>query len=86
MAKLKSSWMVVFAAAATEILPLVMHGGSPSATLIGGAIGVGVMLGLKAAENRFVPTETVADLLAQAAHSATSAMQLLAALLNLLSL
>jgi zinc transporter, ZIP family len=44
---------VVFAAAATEILPLVMHGGSPSATLIGGAIGVGVMLGLKAAENRF---------------------------------
>ena len=44
---------VVFAAAATEILPLVMHGGSPAATLIGGAIGVAVMLGLKAAEGRF---------------------------------
>lgn len=44
---------VVFAAAATEILPLVMHGGSPTATLIGGAIGVGVMLALKAAESRF---------------------------------
>ncbi len=44
---------VVFAAAATEILPLVMHGGSPTATLIGGAIGVAVMLGLKAAESRF---------------------------------
>lgn len=44
---------VVFAAAATEILPLVMHGGSPTATLIGGALGVAVMLGLKAAESRF---------------------------------
>src|SRR3546814_12311140 len=29
---------VVFAAAATEILPLVMHAGSPTATLIGGAL------------------------------------------------
>ena len=44
---------VVFAAAATEILPMVMHGGSPTATLIGGALGVAVMLGLKAAESRF---------------------------------
>lgn len=44
---------VVFAAAATEILPLVKHGGSPTATLIGGALGVAVMLGLKAAESRF---------------------------------
>jgi len=44
---------VVFAAAATEILPLVKHGGSPSATLIGGALGVAVMLSLKAAESRF---------------------------------
>src|SRR3546814_3788078 len=44
---------VVFAAAATEILPLVMHAGSPTATLIGGALGVAVMLGLKAAESRF---------------------------------
>jgi ZIP family zinc transporter len=30
-----------------------MHGGSPTATLIGGALGVAVMLGLKAAESRF---------------------------------
>ena len=44
---------VVFAAAATEILPLVLHGGSPAATLIGGSLGVAVMLGLKAAESRF---------------------------------
>ncbi|PTS89603.1 transporter [Sphingomonas sp. HMWF008] len=44
---------VVFAAAATEILPLVMRGGSPTATLIGGAVGVSLMLGLKAAEDRF---------------------------------
>lgn len=44
---------VVFAAAATEILPMVMHGGSPTATLIGGTLGVAVMLGLKAAESRF---------------------------------
>ncbi|MES2095941.1 MAG: transporter [Pseudomonadota bacterium] len=39
---------VVFAAAAAEILPQVLHGGSPAATLIGGAVGVAVMLGLKA--------------------------------------
>ncbi|MBN8814528.1 MAG: transporter [Sphingomonas sp.] len=43
---------VVFAAAAAEILPQVLHGGSPAATLIGGAIGVAVMLGLKAAGSR----------------------------------
>ncbi len=35
---------VVFAAAAGEILPDVMHGGSPLATLLGGAAGVVVML------------------------------------------
>ncbi|SHJ40956.1 zinc transporter, ZIP family [Roseomonas rosea] len=44
---------VVFAAAATEILPQVMHGGSPMATVIGGALGVAVMLGLKSAESRW---------------------------------
>src|SRR3546814_14508394 len=30
-----------------------MHAGSPTATLIGAALGVAVMLGLKAAESRF---------------------------------
>lgn len=35
---------VVFAAAAAEILPDVMHGGSTVATLVGGAAGVAVML------------------------------------------
>src|SRR3546814_4814131 len=44
---------VVFAAAATEILPQVKHEASPSATLIGGAAGVVTMLGLKAFEARF---------------------------------
>src|SRR3546814_10565172 len=44
---------VVFAAAATEILPTVKHEASPSATLIGGAAGVVTMLGLKAFEARF---------------------------------
>jgi len=38
---------VVFAAAAAEILPQVLHGGSPTATLVGGAIGVVLMLSLK---------------------------------------
>lgn len=38
---------VVFAAAAAEILPDVMHGRSPAATLIGGSIGVIVMLVIK---------------------------------------
>jgi ZIP family zinc transporter len=44
---------VVFAAAATEILPQVMHEGSPTATLIGGAAGVVTMLSLKSLEGRF---------------------------------
>lgn len=44
---------VVFAAAATEILPQVVHGGSPAATLIGGAAGVVAMLSLKSLEGRF---------------------------------
>src|SRR3546814_15470473 len=39
---------VVFAAAATEILPPVKHEASPRATLIGGAAGVVTMLGLQA--------------------------------------
>ncbi|USU07289.1 transporter (plasmid) [Sphingomonadaceae bacterium OTU29MARTA1] len=43
---------VVFAAAAVEILPQVMHEGSPVATFIGGAIGIIVMLSLKAIEGR----------------------------------
>ncbi len=43
---------VVFAAAATEILPQVMHQGSPTATFVGGALGVALMLSLKAAERR----------------------------------
>ncbi|WP_454888036.1 ZIP family metal transporter [Sphingomonas oryzagri] len=43
---------VVFAAAAVEILPQVMHEGSPIATFIGGAIGIIVMLSLKAVEGR----------------------------------
>jgi len=41
---------VVFAAAAGEILPDVMHRGSPWATVIGGAIGVIVMLLVKQLE------------------------------------
>ncbi len=41
---------VVFAAAAAEILPDVMHGRSAAATLIGGALGVVVMLALKRLE------------------------------------
>ena len=43
---------VVFAAAAVEILPQVMHGGSPVATFIGGALGVIAMLSLKSLEER----------------------------------
>src|SRR3546814_7565362 len=43
---------VVFAAAATEILPPVKHEASPSATLIGWVAGVVAMLGLKASEAR----------------------------------
>ncbi|WCM26108.1 transporter [Sphingomonas sp. QA11] len=44
---------VVFAAAATEILPQVLHQASPPATLIGGGFGIAVMLGLKQIEGRF---------------------------------
>ncbi|MES2338437.1 transporter [Sphingomonas sp. 67-36] len=43
---------VVFAAAAAEILPQVMHEASPIATFTGGALGVAVMLSLKAFEGR----------------------------------
>jgi ZIP family zinc transporter len=43
---------VVFAAAAAEILPQVMHEGSPVATFTGGALGILVMLSLKALEGR----------------------------------
>ncbi len=43
---------VVFAAAATEILPQIKHDASPFATLVGGMIGVGVMLLLKELEGR----------------------------------
>ncbi len=38
---------VVFAAAAGEILPDAMHAGSPSATIVGGAIGIVTMLLVK---------------------------------------
>jgi len=43
---------VVFAAAAAEILPQVMHEGSPIATFTCGALGILVMLSLKALEGR----------------------------------
>ncbi|WP_371423159.1 ZIP family metal transporter [Tardiphaga sp.] len=43
---------VVFAAAAAEILPQVLHQASPMATLIGGSLGVAAMLALKAFEGR----------------------------------
>lgn len=43
---------VVFAAAAAEILPQVMHQGSPVATFTGGTLGIVVMLSLKAIEGR----------------------------------
>ena len=43
---------VVFAAAAAEILPQVMHEASPLATFTGGALGIVVMLSLKAIEGR----------------------------------
>ena len=41
---------VVFAAAAGEIMPDVMHGGSVPATLIGGFAGIAVMLGIRQLE------------------------------------
>lgn len=43
---------VVFAAAATEILPQVLHQASPSATFIGGMLGVLLMLSLKALQSK----------------------------------
>ncbi len=43
---------VVFAAAAVEILPQVLHGASPLATFLGGTMGVVAMLSLKAVEGR----------------------------------
>ena len=43
---------VVFAAAAGEILPDLKHAGSPGATLIGGALGVAAMLGVRSLERR----------------------------------
>ena len=43
---------VVFAAAAAEVLPQGMHEGSPIATFTGGALGILVMLSLKALEGR----------------------------------
>lgn len=44
---------VAFAAAAGEILPDVLHGGSAWATVIGGSAGVAVMLLVKELEERF---------------------------------
>lgn len=43
---------VVFAAAAVEILPQIMHTGSVPATFVGGALGVAVMLSLKSLGSR----------------------------------
>ena len=43
---------VVFAAVATEIMPDVLHGGSPSAALIGFAVGVALMFVLRAFAER----------------------------------
>ncbi|MEG9529143.1 MAG: transporter, partial [Hyphomicrobiales bacterium] len=43
---------VVFAAAAGEILPDLKHVGSPWATLVGGAVGVAAMLGVRMLERR----------------------------------
>lgn len=43
---------VVFAAAATEILPEIKHDAAPFSTAVGGALGVVVMLGLKSLEGR----------------------------------
>ena len=41
---------VVFAAAGAEILPDVLHSGDPAPTLVGGALGVFVMLGVRRLE------------------------------------
>lgn len=45
---------VVFATAATEILPDVLHAARPVPTLVGGALGVLAMLGLRRLEAVFV--------------------------------
>lgn len=44
---------VVFAAAASELLPDLFHQHSAIGTLIGGALGVATMLGIKSIEERF---------------------------------
>lgn len=44
---------VVFAAAAVEILPQIVHTASLWATFIGGALGVALMLGIKGFETRW---------------------------------
>lgn len=44
---------VVFAAAAVEILPQIMHTGSVLSTFVGGTLGVAVMLLIKALEQRW---------------------------------
>lgn len=44
---------VVFAAAAVEILPQIMHTASVPATFIGGAVGVALMLSIKGLEDRW---------------------------------
>jgi ZIP family zinc transporter len=43
---------VVFAAAATEVLPDLQHQGSTAAILIGGSLGLAAMFGVKAIGNR----------------------------------
>ena len=50
---------VVFAAAAAEILPQVMHEGSPIATFTGGALGIVVMLSLTRTVGATVDIEIV---------------------------
>ena len=44
---------VVFAAAAVEILPQIMHTGSVPATFIGGTVGLALMLSIKTLEDRW---------------------------------
>ena len=44
---------VVFAAAAAEVLPDLMRFEAPIATLVGGVVGIGVMLGIMQAERRW---------------------------------
>ena len=59
---------VVFAAAAAEILPDVMHGGSVPPVIIGSLLGIGVMLAIKALDAKIegplgLATATGIDLL-----------------------